>query len=102
VPLRYSIEPVALAELAAASEYYENQRPNYGAQLVQAVDDALRRLSEFPDAWPRVGKNMRRCPVQGFKYWLVYSHTAEQASIIAITHSRRRPGYWKDRVKDTR
>jgi hypothetical protein len=102
VPLRCSIEPVALAELAAAAEYYENQRPNYGAQLVAAVDDALRRISEFPVAWPRVDDQLRRCPVQGFKYWLVYSHTSEQASIIAITHMRRRPGYWKDRMTEPR
>lgn len=98
MPLSFSIEPAALAELRAATEFHEAQRPNLGDKLVEAVDAALLKLSDFPDAWPRDDDGVRRCPVAGFPYWLVYVRTAEQVSIVAIVHSSREPGYWRERL----
>ena len=35
--------------------------------------------------------------VEGFPYELIYQFEGTVAVIIAVAHSSRRPGYWRDR-----
>jgi toxin ParE1/3/4 len=90
-------EEAALAELADAAEYLEQQRPSCGVRLSEAVEAAFGQILEFPNAWPRETKNIRRCPVRGFPYWVLYSQEVDHLLIVAISHSSRCPGYWRDR-----
>lgn len=52
---------------------------------------------------PRIGTHInglefRLFPVHGFPYTLVYAATDSEIIIIALTHNRRRPGYWQSRL----
>jgi toxin ParE1/3/4 len=60
-------------------------------------------IHEHPGSWgpppgvaPEVGA--RRVLVRGFPFGLVYVELEEEIRVIAVAHSRRRPGYWRDRV----
>ena len=41
----------------------------------------------------------RRRAVTRFPYHVVYLEMASHIRILAIAHDRRRPGYWKGRLK---
>lgn len=99
MPLSHTIEPAAQAELAEASAFYEARESGSGVRLILAVDAAIIKIGELPNAWPKIRGGMRRCPVEGYPYWLLYSHTAEMATIMVVCHSSRRPEYWRGRVK---
>jgi hypothetical protein len=35
--------------------------------------------------------------VHKFPFQIVFRHEADRVHIVAVAHSKRRPGYWRDR-----
>lgn len=46
--------------------------------------------------WP-VKSGVRRYVLRRFPFLIVYRVLESQVEVIAVTHARRRPGYWKSR-----
>jgi hypothetical protein len=40
---------------------------------------------------------VRRAPIKGFPYHVIYLETAETIHILAFAHDKRRPAYWLPR-----
>ena len=55
---------------------------------------ALRFLQEFPSAVAS-HEGIQRIPVRGFPYVLVFDVATNR--VLALAHTSRRPGYWRDR-----
>lgn len=55
------------------------------------VGEVVRRL--------RTREVIRRLPLRHFPFLLIYREHAEHLEIVALAHTSRRPGYWRDRVK---
>ena len=87
----------AEAEFDAAVQYYDGQAPGLGRQFRQAVCDALNRIRQFPDAYSPISRRTRRCLVGRFPYGIVYRHSQNGITVVAVAHLHRRPGYWKPR-----
>ena len=92
----------ATRELEHAAQWYEERRSGLGKRFLASVDNTLDQVRRFPEAGapvPRVPADLtvRRAPVKGFPYHLVYLETAEAIQILAIAHDRRSPGYWLSR-----
>ena len=101
---RIRFEDEADAEYRGAGRWYESRRPNLGIEFFDAVDATLRQIVEFPRAGapvPRVSKDLpvRRRAVKRFPYHVVYLDTPGALRVLAIAHDRRRPGYWKSRLR---
>ena len=99
--LRLDVE--AEQEIDAAVGWYEAQRPGLGLDLIAALQEAKERLMEDPGSFPLVPRtpeplHVRRCPVQRFPYWLVFVELVDEIRVLAVAHSRRRPGYWRSRL----
>lgn len=100
---RVSIERAAREELAAAMEWYEERRPGLGEELLDSVDEAIIRLLEnpgisFPIPGCPPGFPARRMLVKRFPYAVVFMESADEVRIIAVSHMKRRPGYWISRT----
>jgi hypothetical protein len=56
-----------------------------------------------PECRPVFGVNpdlgVRRVRTKRFPYAVVFIELAERIRVIAVMHERRRPGYWKDRLR---
>ena len=68
------------------------------------LDAPIRRILDFPHVGARVPRvpgdlPVRRLAVTRFPYHVIYLEPAEALRILAIAHDRRKPGYWKDRLK---
>ena len=85
-------------ELADAVDYYDAQRAGLGNELVRDVASAVQRIIEYPDAWQRLGPEVRRCQLHRFEYGLVYRVRGDVATVYAAMHLKRRPGYWRKRL----
>ena len=62
------------------------------------------RILDFPRLGarvPRVPSNLpvRRVAVTRFPYHVIYLEPTAALRILAIAHDRRKPGYWKNRLK---
>lgn len=91
----------AEAELVAAADWYERQRPGLGVEFRHQVDAAWSRLNEPPLATlPLPGvrtANIRRVFVERFPYAVVFVERGDDALVLAFAHHHRRSGYWRGR-----
>jgi toxin ParE1/3/4 len=96
-PLR--IAPPASEELTEAVRWYEGKRTGLGDNFYDAVLNAVGLVRHHPEIG--VGSDRprahRRLQINGFPYELVYRERTDDLYIIAIAHTSRRPGFWKQR-----
>ncbi|HSQ64671.1 MAG TPA: type II toxin-antitoxin system RelE/ParE family toxin [Polyangiaceae bacterium] len=102
----FQLDEAAAAELVAAGDWYRaNAGPEIATRFVDAIDAALTRMSEGPQAHALLeewrGVVLRRILVQGFPFQVVYGMVAGTLWVFAVAHLHRRPGYWHDRVSPT-
>ncbi len=90
----------ASAELTEAVRWYEARRPGWGGKLFDAVTRAIEQILEYPEiGTPRKGRlPSREWRVTGFPYKVAYRVREHDIYIVAIAHTSRKPGYWKNRV----
>ena len=91
--------PDAEAELQSAAIWYEEKRRGLGIELVAIVDQALQAVLENPEACPvwRPNSPYRKRPLKRFPYVLFFSVDSAMVELVALAHTKRRPGYWLDR-----
>jgi plasmid stabilization system protein ParE len=92
------------AEYRFAGRWYEARREHLGIEFFDAVDATIDQIVATPRAGARVRRlpadlTVRRRAVTRFPYHVVYLEMATHIRILAIAHDRRKPGYWKDRLK---
>jgi plasmid stabilization system protein ParE len=80
------------------------QREGYGALFVAEVRRAVARAADLPRSGPRVpgtdpARDVRRFVVRGFPYRVITAIVLDERAVVAVAHGRRRPGYWRHRVK---
>ena len=89
----------ALAELAEAVRFYEQQRSGLGRELLDEVAHTL----ELIEAHPEIGGALRRdgktrgLLMTQFPFRVIYHLTDAAIEIVALAHTSRRPGYWRGR-----
>jgi plasmid stabilization system protein ParE len=97
---RLRVAPEAEEELAAAAEWYEARRAGLGVELVASIDGALEEILAAPlscAAW-RPDRPYRKKVVRRFPYVIFFTLEDETVVVVAIAHTRRRPGYWARRT----
>ncbi len=68
------------------------------AEFRIAASSAIRLVVEFPQRWPKYLYETRRLVMQRFPFSIVYLDELDSVIVVAVAHSKRKPGYWKDRV----
>lgn len=96
--MHVEIHPNAELELFEAAVHYESERAGLGIDSLDVIDKAKWRICEAPYAWPETVKGTRKFVVQEFPYVLQYRVQGTVILIVAVSHQKRRPGYWKDRI----
>ena len=83
----------ALRELVDGASFY-------GERFASLIEDALALVVEMPHAWPTwPGQpSIRRRVLTKLPYAIVYSIHEDSIFVIAVEHTRRRPGYWLTRL----
>jgi toxin ParE1/3/4 len=89
----------AEVELWEAVAYYEGKARGLGLDFQTEIERSIRTISEFPESWPLRGDGTRRFLAHRFPYLVIYTYENDQIWILAIAHSKRRPGYWRDRMR---
>lgn len=102
--LDFRFHPEAGAEFEADIDWYDDREFGLGGRFADAVRAAVDAAVEDPDAWA-VRPDWERQPlvrsksVTGFPYRVVYFVNEDLLTVVAVAHSKRRPGYWRDRVR---
>ena len=96
-----SLHPDADAEVTEAARYYESREPGLGTDLLGEVERALDQILMNPEASQKIGRRVRRKPLWRFPYNLLYAVYPDRIRIVAFAHQKRRPSYWRKRLKIT-
>ena len=94
-----NIHQDATEELRAAVAYYESCEAKLGDEFFAEVLRGFEQIRQHPRAWPIAYKDFRRYLIHRFPYALVYRHSDEDMFILAVAHTSRSPGYWRERIK---
>jgi plasmid stabilization system protein ParE len=101
---RLEIDQEAVAELMAAGDWYQaHARVGVAARFGEAIEKVFEEISETPDTfslletWRDVA--VRRAIVRGFPYQIVYGRLRETIRVFAVAHLHRKPGYWRERLR---
>jgi len=101
--MRALLHEQAEAELLDAARWYNRRVSGLGEQFLSAVIDALLEIEKHPARFPfdplsSDAHELRRYRLTRFPYHLIYRRRIDQLLVIAIAHTAREPGYWRDRV----
>jgi plasmid stabilization system protein ParE len=85
----------AEVELAGAVDWYESQRLGLGAHFLAEFDFALARLMANPFQYQIVDDDIRRAPIHGFPYGILYAVTDDELLVLNCFHGHRDPRRWQ-------
>jgi len=90
-------DPEAKKEFLESIKFYENCRLGLGKSFSKSVEKAIQRIVEAPFQYRILVSPFRRYLLQKFPFFVIYSIEPDHIRIIAIAHTKRKPGYWFSR-----
>ena len=82
-------------EIEIADTWYQQRSADAAFEFVTELSDALQDIRQAPDRWPQYLHGTRRYVLNRFPFSIIYLDSPESVMIIAVAHSKRKPGYWK-------
>lgn len=92
--------PDAFNDLNEALAYYNLRSPDAAQRFADAVHAEEQAILDFPEMAYSLGGKLRVRRVTRFPYSLVYLSLEGNILIIAVAHHKRRPAYWKSRLRN--
>lgn len=93
----YRYLPSAREELNAAAAFYESRVPGLGREFLDDVERAVASVRARPAIGVAVGRAFRKSLLLRFPFSVIYAERPDEILIVAVSHHRRRPGYWRRR-----
>jgi toxin ParE1/3/4 len=89
----------ASEELAEAVQWYEARRRGLGRELFDAVVESVESLQTTPEMGTPLSadRRTRRLLLPRFPYQIIYRLASSEIIVVAVAHTKRRPGYWRRR-----
>ena len=96
ISVRY--DPAAELELLSQIAYLESRRAGLGSRFLHEVKESEALIARFPASSAEIETGLRKRVLPNFQYSLYYCLDEQGATILALAHHKRRPGYWIPRV----
>ncbi len=96
---RVVFHPLCERELIESTKFYEARASGLGGDFIRQVEHTLAQIVANPEAGSLFTGTIRRRLVQRFPFAILYQSGPEELSVIAVMHLRRRPDYWKRRLR---
>jgi plasmid stabilization system protein ParE len=96
--MKYVFHPEAQDDFLSAINYYESREPGLGQDFSIEVHSAIENILSYPNAWPILEGDIRRCQTRRFPYGVIYSQDNDVIFVLAVMHLHRDPEYWKERI----
>jgi hypothetical protein len=102
--VNFTILPPADLEAVEAAVWCDDQRAGLGDEFLTELDQAFQRLQSAPQACSQLecysgSHEVRRCLLKRFPYMVIFLCLPSELLVLAISHVRRRPLFWLDRLE---
>jgi plasmid stabilization system protein ParE len=95
-PFRF--HPEAREDFRDAIRWYRAKNAIASVEFRTTVTGSIRAIAHAPQRWPKYLHGTRRFILRRFPFSVIYLDDPDLVTIVAVAHSKRRPGYWKGRV----
>lgn len=79
--------------------YFISHSLTAAENFVDEVAEAVRDIREYPQVGTPISPIVRQRVLTDFKYSILYVDTPDEIIIVAVAPHRRRPGYWRRRLR---
>lgn len=87
------ISQLAFLEIEDAKEYYNLQNPTLGHTFKNDIKKSIESIKRFPNLYPNISSDMRRCVLHRFLYSIFYAITYSTILVLSVAHQHRKPFY---------
>ena len=94
----FRFHPEAKQEFRGSIRWYREQSPPAAVDFRLQVAAVIREILEAPNRWPKYLYGTRRVVLPRFPFSIVYLDEPSVVIVVAVAHSKRKPGYWKRRI----
>jgi toxin ParE1/3/4 len=91
------LHPNVVDDIQQARDWYWSRDESAARAFLAEVDSAIVMIAERPEAWPPYVHGTRRFLLRRYPFSVVYRLKLTAIQIVAVAHSKRRPGFWKNR-----
>jgi plasmid stabilization system protein ParE len=95
---RLTLSAWAIREIGEAYEWYEEQVPGLGHDLIETLDALYEVIVRSPGLYAETQRGIRRALLSRFPYGVFYATKGDIVSILGVVHTSRDPRYWPRRV----
>jgi toxin ParE1/3/4 len=90
----------AVSEARAAYGWYAARNPVSAEAFINELDHAIEQIGTFPNVGAPYVSGTRRYLMRRFPFTVIYRELERAIEVVAVSHGRRKPGYWKQRIKN--
>ncbi|MCC6960655.1 MAG: type II toxin-antitoxin system RelE/ParE family toxin [Dehalococcoidia bacterium] len=87
----------ARPEAFRAKYWYADRDPHSPETFQDEFDRAIALIEAYPEAGQTYLHGTRRVVLASVPYFIVYRVHARGVTVVAVAHSKQRPGYWSRR-----
>jgi plasmid stabilization system protein ParE len=96
--MRHRFLPGAEMEFDEAEDYYEASQEGMGSQFRVAVRETVDAIAQRPTFNGQLIPGVYFQKTARFPYLVIYRIERDHVLIVAVSHERRDPKYWQDRL----
>ena len=85
-------------ETAAAFNWYLDRSQAAATRFLLELERAIELISSSPARWLEYVPGTRRFLLRRFPFAVIYRELDSHIQVLAVAHTRRRPGYWRKRA----
>jgi plasmid stabilization system protein ParE len=95
--LKFLVElhPEAEAEVNEAAAFLDSESSGLGRIFLDDLKHAIEMIAAHPKIAPIIRGRVRQKRLRKFPYSFIYSVAGEKIHILAVSHQKRRPFYWR-------
>jgi toxin ParE1/3/4 len=99
---QFEFHPDAEEELNDETDYYNGESPGLGDDFADAIERIVADVTDNPRLGREFEPGIFRKRSLRFPHWLIYIVHEERLVIVAVAPQKRKPGYWKNRLRSYR
>ncbi|MBX2867314.1 MAG: type II toxin-antitoxin system RelE/ParE family toxin [Acidiferrobacterales bacterium] len=84
-------------EMIESAIFYEDRATGLGSDFLNEVQRSIDKICDNPKLGRKESDRIRCTILAKFPYSIFYAVEEGEILILAVSHQKRRPGYWKDR-----
>ena len=90
--------PEAKREIEESAIWYDEQSYGLGLEFLCEIKNTESHIVKNSELYPVYEAGTRRCIMHRFPFSVVYLILKEKIQIVAVSHCKRKPWYWGNRL----